>query len=543
MPIIFRCAEMRMFSFLEGMHQRVLLGYCADSILNRKNRNTEIEGWFAHNEIPDHLFYDVLLFIMEYSLSETGGCSLREISGFLSEDLRFYDIALDAESIERLASYMIKDILQNGGSVLSRPVFHHQTKQWEEATIRLIEDHLSDENVLLYRLSQQGYDFLLRTKEIDNQFEGWVSMLITKQQLERRNYKESFDQARQSLQILRKQQTAFEEFIRSIRRDLKSVENDAYSRMIGIFYDNLEAEQEITRETIRILKEYRRDMSQQKDRLLEQEDASLEQSLEYLRKMSEILETIMDTENELLSNRINVRKIYESMLEASLVSDISFRRYDLFETILKPAVHMHDEELEAFTKLKRPLLVPKTDKILNLGLLYAPQRNLEEADLEAERILNEEEEENERLIAREKRMRLYREAFGNFMDYSRDHDRFTIKEFVTFCDREAEEQDKDFLSDSKLFFLMFLDLYAQGTIDFEKLVNEPVGQDESAEEFDIRQMIQSLNIPLSEHNIQAITLSAKEGSDIYTLRNEADENISYGMDSLEVQVTRGEKQK
>ncbi|MBR2676137.1 MAG: hypothetical protein IKE28_04425 [Solobacterium sp.] len=532
-----------MFSFLEGMHQRVLLGYCADSILNRKNRNTEIEGWFAHNEIPDHLFYDVLLFVMEYSLSETGGCSLREISGFLSEDLRFYDIALDAESIERLASYMIKDILQNGGSVLSRPVFHHETKQWEEATIRLIEDHLSDENVLLYRLSQQGYDFLLRTKEIDNQFEGWVSMLITKQQLERRNYKESFDQARQSLQILRKQQTAFEEFIRSIRRDLKSVENDAYSKMIGIFYDNLEAEQEITRETIRILKEYRRDMSQQKDRLLEQEDASLEQSLEYLRKMSEILETIMDTENELLSNRINVRKIYESMLEASLVSDISFRRYDLFETILKPAVHMHDEELEAFTKLKRPLLVPKTDKILNLGLLYAPQRNLEEADLEAERILNEEEEENERLIAREKRMRLYREAFGNFMDYSRDHDRFTIKEFVTFCDREAEEQDKDFLSDSKLFFLMFLDLYAYGTIDFEKLINEPVGQDESAEEFDIRQMIQSLNIPLSEHNIQAITLSAKEGSDIYTLRNEADENISYGMDSLEVQVTRGEKQK
>ena len=90
---------------------------------------------------------------------------------------------------------------------------------------------------------------------------------------------------------------------------------------------------------------------------------------------------------------------------------------------------------------------------------------------------------------------------------------------------------------------MFLDLYAYGTIDFEKLVDEPVGQDESAEEFDIRQMIQSLNIPLSEHNIRMISLSAKEGSDIFTLRNEEDENISYGMDSLEVQVTRGEKQK
>ena len=532
-----------MFSFLEGMHQRVLLGYCADSILNRRNRNTEIEGWFAHSEIPDHLFYDVLLFVMEFSLSETGGCSLREIAGFLSEDLRFYDLKLDAESLDRLASYMVKDILQNGGSVLSRPVFHHETKQWEEATIRLIEDRLSDENVLLYRLSQQGYDFLLRTKEIDNQFEGWVSMLITKQQLERRNYKESFDQARQSLQILRKQQTAFEEFIRSIRRDLKSVENDAYSRMIGTFYENLEAEQEITKETMRILKEYRRDMSEQKDKLLEQEDTSLEQSLEYLRKMSEILETIMDTENELLSNRINVRKIYESMLEASLVSEISFRRYDLYETILLPAVHMHDEELEAFTKLKRPLLIPKTDKILNLGLLYAPQRNLEEEDLEAERILNEEEEENARQIARENRMRLYRKAFRSFMEYARDHDRFTVKEFVTFCDREAEETDDEFLSDSKLFFLMFLDLYAMGTIDVEKLISEPVSQDESAEEFDIRQMIQSLETPLSDLNIQTVSLHAEEGSDIYMLRNEEDENISYGMDALEVRITRRERRK
>ena len=532
-----------MFNFLEGMHQRVLLGYCADSILNRRNRNTEIEGWFEHSEIPDHLFYDVLLFIMEYSLSETGGCSMREIAGFLSEDLRFYDVTLDPESTDRLAEYIVKDILQNGGSVLSRPVFRHETKQWEEVTVRLIEDRLSDENILLYRLSEQGYDFLLRTKEIDSQFEGWVSMLITKQQLERRNYKESFHQARQSLQILRRQQTAFEEFIQAIRRDLRSVENNAYSRMIGTFYENLKTEQEITKETIRIIREYRREMSRQKDRLLEQEDASLEESLEYLRKMSEILETIMDAENELLGNRISVRKIFESMLEASLLSEAGTRRYDFFETILRPAVHMHDEELAVFTKLKRPLLVPKTDKILNIGLLYAPQRNLEEEDLESERILQEEAEEDLRRISREKRMELYRKTFRSLVLYAETHDSFTVKEFVTFCDREAEETDSEFLSDSKSFFLMFLDLYALGTIDFEALRGEPVREDEAAEEFDIHQMIQRLDIPASDLTVQTLRLEAKSGSDIYILRNEEDENLSYGMNGLEVRVTRKEKQR
>ena len=175
-----------MNGFLEGMGQRLLLGYCADSILNRKNRNTEIEGWFEDNQL-DHLFYDVLLFIMEYSLSESGGCSLYEISQFLMDDVKRYKRTLSVEEIDALSSYMVKDILQNKGSILSYRIYSPEQNVVVEKTVRLIEDRLSEDNVLLYKLSEQGYDFLLRTKEIDSQFEGWVSMLITKQQLERRN--------------------------------------------------------------------------------------------------------------------------------------------------------------------------------------------------------------------------------------------------------------------------------------------------------------------------------------------------------------------
>ena len=532
-----------MESFLEGMHQRVLLGYCADSILNRKKRNTEIEGWFPDSGILDHMFYDVLLFIMEYSLSESGGCSLREISQFLFNDLRYYRVVLDVSKTEMLASYMVRDILQNGGSVLSYPLFHHETGHWQEATVRLIEDRLSDDKVLLYRLSEQGYDFLLRTREIDTQFEGWVSMLITKQQLERRNYRESYHQARQSLQILRKQQTAFEEFIRSIRRDLRSVENDAYSRMIGSFYENLETEQEMTREIIRIIEEYRREMSSQKEQLLEQDDRTLEESLDYLRGMSDILETIMDTENELLSHRYSVRKIYESMLEESLLSSFSFRRYDYYETILKPASSLHDEELSAFLLLRRPLTLPQTEKIFNPGLLYAPERNLEEEDLESERILSEEEEENVRLLEKQKRMNLYKEAFSLFLNYAGTHDRFRIREFVHFCDRLAEENDTEFLSDSKSFYLMFLDLYSLGTIDFDHMEFQEKPYDDSAEEFDIAQMLRILQIDPAGLNIRTIVLNAEKGTDRYYLRNEQDENLAYGMDTLEVIVTRKETRK
>ncbi len=525
-----------MNEFLEGMDQRILLGYCADSILNRKRRNTEIEGWFSEGML-DHLFYDVLLFIMEYSLSESGGCSLSEVSQFLAEDLRTYHVSLEADRIDQLAGYMVKDILQNGGSILAYPVFHHETGTWTEMTVRLIEDRISDENILLYRLSEQGYDYLLRTKEIDRQFEGWVSMLITRQQLERRNYKESYKQARQSLQILRKQQTAFEEFIRSVRRDLHSVENSAYSTMIVSFYESLEEEQKMTREIVSLIQEYRQEMSVQKDRLLDENDAKLEESLLYLRQMAEILETITNTENELLSHRYSVRRIYEEMLETSLLSSDSFRRYDYFETILKPSASLHDEQFAVFNVLKRPLLMPKTDKILNLGLLYAPQRSLDEEDLSSEVILSEEEEENYRLLEKQKRMELYCRSFETFIAYAESHEAFTVKEFVKWCDMEAERNDTDFLSDTKNFYLMFLDLYALGTIDFEHMDISDIHRDETAEEFDLPQIFNSIHMNPGKLNIRSMTLHAADTFDYYSLLQNED-NLEYGMNGLYVTTER-----
>lgn len=56
-------------------------------------------------------------------------------------------------------------------------------------------------------------------------------------------------------------------------------------------------------------------------------------------------------------------------------------------------------------------------------------------------------------------------------------------------------------------------------------------------------MIRSLDIPASDLTVQTLRLETKDGSDIYILRDEEDENLSYGMDELEVRVTRKEKQR
>lgn len=523
-----------MNGFLEGMGQRLLLGYCADSILNRKNRNTEIEGWFEDNQL-DHLFYDVLLFIMEYSLSESGGCSLYEISQFLMDDVKRYKRTLSVEEIDVLSSYMVKDILQNKGSILSYRIYSPEQNVVVEKTVRLIEDRLSEDNVLLYKLSEQGYDFLLRTKEIDSQFEGWVSMLITKQQLERRNYKESFNQARQSLQVLRKQESAFNEFLGAIRRDLNAVENHAYSQMLSEFYENLKLEQEMTLEVNRIVTEYRTELSEQKDRLLEQDDTKLEESLKYLKGMADLLETIMETENSLLKDRFTVREIFEKVLEESLMVDNTGRRYNLYQEILFPTAHFHDEDLKAFLLLKRPLLIPKTDKILNIGLLYAPERNLADDNSESEVIEYDELEEDEKTLETERRVERYVKAFKALLKYAENHERFYIRDYVKNLDIESEENDEEYLTDNKSFYLMILDLFSLGQIDMANHSLEEIHEDETLEEFDIHQILKRLEPELAKHPVQSIRLQSEEDIDYYQTYPE-EETIELGMNSIEVTV-------
>jgi len=115
---------MRDFDFLEGFEKRMQILAAIDSIVNRFNRNMDIEKRFESAQL-DNIILSVLVFIMERTLSEDEECTLGSISAFLQSILPEYEIDFPAGNTRELAEYIIKDILQNGGEARYYPVMKY----------------------------------------------------------------------------------------------------------------------------------------------------------------------------------------------------------------------------------------------------------------------------------------------------------------------------------------------------------------------------------------------------------------------------------
>ncbi|WMJ89757.1 hypothetical protein [Anaerocolumna sp. MB42-C2] len=176
-----------MFDYLEGFEKRMEFVAVVESIVNRKNKNQEIESWFKENEL-DNLFFTLLIFIMEQTLSENDDCTLQNMTAFMEQVLPLYNYRFSYDKVKALTEYMVKDILQNGGAVKNYNAMCY-TDKIKPVRVRLINDKLLNDNRIIYQLTDQGYDFLFRTKEVDKELDFKLEQLKLKELLKRKNYK------------------------------------------------------------------------------------------------------------------------------------------------------------------------------------------------------------------------------------------------------------------------------------------------------------------------------------------------------------------
>lgn len=521
-----------MKDFLIGTDQRLLLGYCADSILNRSNKNTEIEGWFENNQL-DVLFYDLLLFIMDNSLSFRDGTPMSDIQGFLEEDLGMYQISLTREQVVRLCDYMVKDILQNDGRIKRYRLFDTTQQKWVEKPVRLIEDSVV-KDTLLYRLTEQGYDFLLRTREIDNEYSGWVSLLIMQQKLQHGNFKDSRDQCRQCLTILRREEAQFDSFTARVRQDIHSIGNEDYSCMITTYYENLQEEKKLTEEIIRIVKRYHDELTQRSDHAM-RADQTIEENLRYLKDMADMLGEISGEESELLSRRYSVRDLYSEMLDASLAIE-HLNRYDFYEHVIHPFVKINGTpQAEDYRSLVRPLFEPDNEKVFDLHILYEeePEYTVEDT---SEAVLTQEEEDDQE---ERERIQSYNDRYVVILDHLLEFctlhpEGFSVRSFITWFEESLGEY-YPYDPGDKSFYLLYLTMYAEGHI----VLKEGMETDEVVtSEFDLQHTLQTIAQTHPDYyGIESLDVSGKEGADSYDIYDDAHQNIigRIGMNTILIQ--------
>lgn len=442
-----------MLEFLEGFEKRMGFAAVVDSIVKRKNRNSEIEDWFEGEEL-DNLFFSLLVYIMEQTLNENEDCTIERMTGFLDDILPQYCKTLSFGQVRRLTEYMVRDILQNKGEVKTYSIMHYD-KGMVEQQVRLISDKITDDGRIVYQLTDQGYDFLFRTKEIDRELDFKLEQLKLKELLKRKNYKHALKQSRELVNMLRQKKREIQSFVERIRQNIHTIDRGEHEELLEQTYNLIDEEYEGMLELKRAVeKDEERIHGELENGALP--SAAMTQAMENLDMIKGNLKVVISEQRNLIAGRFRMNDIYEETIRNSFYSSM-IRRYDFQKEILEPFTRVQGEQVPRVWELFRPLSAPRLEKQLNLGLLYQRQGKLRDTEDEETALDGELLEEDRRMEKQQLADAVYARLTEHIFRFAAEHGDYTftqLYEYICRISRKPEEYVRE-----KRIFLVMLKLY------------------------------------------------------------------------------------
>jgi len=455
-----------MYEFLEGFHQRMQLIGVVDALINRRSRKAELENPIGDKEF-ENLIFSVLVFIMEKTLTEEEECTIKTISAFVENILdEYYHHPSANELALPITEYIIKTVLQFEGKNTYYPVMNYETREWVQQRIKLLNEKVEDRPqgyVSIYSLTDQGYDFLFRTKEVDNELSFSVEEFKLRELIRRKNYKKALQQSNNLVQMVRQKKRDLEQFIQSARGNIHDLDLTKFDELISSIYKLLEEE-------YKALGEIENMVSISEGRIREDYEKhgelteDLKKAQTEMKKIIQNLSTARKEQSNLINSREGSYKILKSTLEESFQFTTQ-KRYDFEQEILQPMEKISEEGAKNLWKLFTPLFHVEPYRYLPISLLYKAQGKLsEEESTEAEGILVDEVKEDVEKERNEKINHIYLKILTYIVEEARERDG-TI-DFKTLCE-ELQKDHEEFksLMEENLLFITLLKLYEMETLD------------------------------------------------------------------------------
>lgn len=469
-----------MYDFLERFQNRMEFCAIIDSIVNRKNKNTGIEGMFEVYEL-DNLIVSVLVFIMESTLSEDKICTLKEINDFIAQILPAYNKSLSYEQTEELTRYIVKDILMNKGEKRIYGIMNYEEERIAQTSIRLISDSIDENDEIKYTLTEQGYNFLFRTKEIDDELGFKIEEIRLKLLIVKKNYKKAVSQSKELIQMLKNKANQLAQFERRLNSNIKQVSSNEYSSLINEIYLMLDQEYVDMQEIRNMIKTAR-------ERLIEEESSGISPDEKTIAAKKEIItlekniDTALELQRYLITQSENIHLHYRETLQ-NAIKFMHKKTFDFEQEILTPFEKAHLNDVKLTDNLLKPLMKIRMKKTFNISLLYDYQKLNESAD-ESANINDELENSDDELMEKQRVSRQYELLINELFQYAAAHaPRFCLSDFIEHL--RANDELRPLVSEKRTY-LALLKIYEFGEINISEWVDagEEVFVDASGE-FDL----------------------------------------------------------
>lgn len=384
-----------------------------------------------------NMIFSVLLFIMEQSLKEEI-CTMDNIAAFIdSINGQYYKKSLGSDDCYALGDFIVNVVLSNEGKPMYFGAYNYEEEKNEDLHISYVNNRIvydeQDVRRTSYFLTDDGYNLLLGTLEVESNLKLSVQEIIFSLHLQKQSYDRALDDVKNIFNLMRIQLQKIQGAMLRIRRNALEYSVAEYKQLLQ---ENLET---IDKTKVKFVG-YRNQV-QQRVKELEEQNINIHAlsvddtaKLENLREIDQYLGRAIDEYQRILNSHFDLKRVYEveldKLTELALVQRFNLRT-ELYEKILQ-----QPECLEELAIFFSPLFNQNPDKAVNLNSFLEPQRvrALEDWDEEAVETYDAEEwEKEQRRIIAEKLAR-YENSLTVIMKHVVEHRELQLSALIKELD-------------------------------------------------------------------------------------------------------------
>lgn len=517
------------YEFLKKFPRRMKnVGLYAVIIQNSSQKLSWKQYGFTKFDEQINLLFEVLLYIMEQSLKEEK-CTMDDIATYIDTiNVQYLRKDISYEQCHQLGDFIVNTVLSNEGRPMYFGGYDFEKNEYEEMHISYVANKIvyveNEVRRTSYYLTDDGYNLLLSTLEIEDNMKFNIHEIIFRLHLEKQSYDKAVNDIKNVFNIMRIQFQRVQEAMRQIRRNALSYSVDEYEEVL---VGNLNT---IT-DTKKKFQEYKT-VIQERVKDLEEENINIrklskkeQQDLNNLRVIEEYLTRVLDEHQKILNSHFDLKILYTEELErlsqARLIQRFSMRR-DLYDKVLKQA-----DTLENMDMFLRPLFNRNPEKIYNLNKAFSYEKSVNagmEKDTEEEVDFDEEAFRREKEEKLQKKLLVYEKSLQYLLEKASVTGEVSLGQLKDRLDIYPEEKEI-FIPNVDVFKEIMVELIRNRTIDIATLKKERREYiQEQPDGFQLNEMILKLVEEQPENNdITSIEVERLENEEAITFSEIKDE--------------------
>lgn len=307
------------YDFLSQFPKRMKsVGLYAVLLQNSIQKTTWKQYGFVKADEQVNVIFAVLLYIMEQSLKEEH-CTMDDIGAYIDTmNMRYFKKPMGYQECKQLGDFIVNVILSNEGRAMYFEGFDFGQEAYQPIHISYVANRIvyvdQEFKRTSYYLTDDGYNLLLSTLEIENNMKLTIHEMVFQMHLEKQSYDKAVDEIKNVFNLLRVQLQKIQEAMGTIRRNALNYSVKDYE---GILLENLET----ISDTKQKFKGYR-DMVKSRAVELEEKNINVRQlspqedeKLNNLREIERYLNRTIDEHQKILNSHFDLKALYTRELE------------------------------------------------------------------------------------------------------------------------------------------------------------------------------------------------------------------------------------